>query len=264
MFKNVNDKSSKDCSTTITNYPFYDYAKKYKISILVPVYNDDDIIEEIIENIDSILNKLPFEYSIFIVNDGSGNKQREAAGLIQKKYSKVSLLDYEEGPTRRENLAQSFKKTPGDIIIFVDADLSSSLNSLPILINEIALGYDIVTGSRYIAGSSIKRKTFRLVASILYNNFIKLIFKTNIHDHMCGFKAFRREVILKLVEEMGYDRSLKRGIFWDTEMLIRAMRNGYKIKEIPIIWLERNKSALRFNREIKAIPYIIKFKREID
>ena len=55
---------------------------------------------------------------------------------------------------------------------------------------------------------------------------------------MCGFKAFKREVILTLVEEMGYDKSLKRGVFWDTELLVRAIRHGYKIKEIPILWRE--------------------------
>ena len=59
---------------------------------------------------------------------------------------------------------------------------------------------------------------------------------------MCGFKAFKRKVILTLVEEMGYDKSLKRGVFWDTELLVRAIRHGYKIKEIPILWRERKKA----------------------
>jgi hypothetical protein len=51
---------------------------------------------------------------------------------------------------------------------------------------------------------------------------------------MRAFKAFKRDVILKLVDEMGYDKSLRRGIFWDMELLIRARRHGYRIKEIPI------------------------------
>ena len=81
---------------------------------------------------------------------------------------------------------------------------------------------------------------------------------------MCGFKAFKKEVILKLVEEMGYDKSLRRGVFWDTELLVRAIKNGYKIKEIPIWWNERYESKLYFKREIKAVGYIINFARTLN
>ena len=80
---------------------------------------------------------------------------------------------------------------------------------------------------------------------------------------MCGFKAFKRDVILTLVEEMGYDKSLRRGIFWDTELFIRARRRGYKVKEIPIVWNERRKTALFFKREIKTAGYILNFMRRI-
>lgn len=93
----------------------------------------------------------------------------------------------------------------------------------------------------------------------MYNICIRFLFRTHIHDHLCGFKAFKKDVILKLVDEMGYDKSLTRGIFWDTELLIRARRHGYKIKEIPIWWSERKKSALYFKRELKTIGYIFKF-----
>ncbi len=85
------------------------------------------------------------------------------------------------------------------------------------------------------------------------------MFRTGIRDHMCGFKAFKRSVVLKLIDEMGYDTSLRRGVFWDSELLIRAVRHGYKIKEIPIWWRERNKSALFFKREIKSAKYILDF-----
>jgi len=76
---------------------------------------------------------------------------------------------------------------------------------------------------------------------------------------MCGFKAFKKDVILKLVEDMGYDESLTRGIFWDVELLIRARRHHYTTREIPIWWKERKKSALNVNKEIKTIGYVLKF-----
>ena len=232
---------------------------EHKISVFIPIFNEENIIERDIKAIEYIVKKIPFDYEIFIVNDASYDNTMAIAKKIELTNRKIRLLNFDIGPTRRENLACAFKEASGEIIVFVDIDLIASLRSLPNLIEQIILGYDIATGSRYLPDSKIKRKTFRLIISLLYNAFIRLIFNTDIHDHMCGFKAFKREAILALVEEMGYDKSLKRGVFWDTELLVRALRRGYKVKEIPIIWRERKKSALYFKREISAIDYIIEF-----
>lgn len=237
----------------------YQNDKRYKVSIFVPVFNEEKIIDRDIKAIEYIIRKLPLEYEIFIVNDASKDRSEIIAKKIEHANRKVTLLNYDIGPTRRENLAQSFRKASGDIIAFVDIDLLSSLRFLPDLIDHVRVGYDIVTGSRYVGGSQIRRKPFRLLVSSLYNIFIRFQFRTNIQDHMCGFKAFKRDVILTLVKEMGYDKSLKRGIFWDTELLVRAVNRGYKIKEIPIWWKERNKSALYFKREVKSFFYSLGF-----
>ena len=241
----------------------YEIKIKHMISIFIPVFNEERIIDRDIKTVDYIIRKLPTEYEIFIVNDSSKDKTKIIAQKIEQTNRKVKLLNYERGPTRRENLAQSFKRANGDIITFVDVDLIASLRFLPDLIEQIILGYDIITGSRYVSGSKIKRKPFRLIISLIYNACIRFLFRTHIHDHLCGFKAFKKDVILKLVDEMGYDESLTRGVFWDTELLIRARRHGYKIKEIPIWWSEREKSALYFKRELKTIGYILKFMRKL-
>lgn len=240
---------------------------EYKVSLFVPVFNEEKIIERHVKTFDHAIRKVPFDYEIFIVNDASDDKTAIIAEKIRQIDKNISLLNYKIGPTRRENLAQAFKKAGGDIIVFADMDLimgSYFLPDLTNLINEVTAGYDIAIGSRYVPGAKIKRKPFRLLISILYNVLVRFMFKTGIHDHMCGFKAFKKDVISKLVDEMGYDETLRRGVFWDTELLIRAIRHGYKIKEIPVSWQEGDESALYFKREIKAIPYIIKFKKEID
>jgi len=237
--------------------------EKDKISIFVPVFNEEKIIHRDIRIIDYTIKKLPVDYEIFIVNDGSQDKTEVIVKRIEQVNRNVTLLNYETGPTRRENLAQSFKKAHGDIIVLIDVDLFVSLRFLPDLIDQVILGYDIVTGSRYITGSKIKRKPFRLFMSLMYNACIRFLFRTHIRDHMCGFKAFRKDAILRLVEEMGYNESLERGIFWDAEMFVRARRHGYRTKEIPIWWKERKKSALNFKREIRTIGYIFKFMRKL-
>jgi|GEM_PF-365587 len=231
----------------------------HKVSVFIPIFNEEDIIERYINTLEYIIKKIPVDYELFVVNDASTDRTARIVKAIERSGRSVRLLNYKIGPTRRENLAQSFARADGDIVVFIDVDLVASLRFVNDLIEQVLSGYDIATGSRYIRGSKIKRKPFRLWISILYNNLIRLLFRTGISDHMCGFKAFKKDVILKLVREMGYDRSLTRGIFWDTELLVRARRQGLKIKEIPIWWIERNTSKLYFKREIKAIKYIIGF-----
>ncbi len=237
----------------------YESEKTYKVSVFVPIFNEEKTLTRSINTLEYIITKIPVEYEIFIVNDASKDKTMLISRNIEHINRKITLLNYSIGPTRRENLAQSFKKANGDIIVFIDVDAVRSLRFLKDLIDQIILGYDIATGSRYAPGAKIKRKLFRLLASRMYNFLIRSVFKTGIYDHMCGFKAFKKSVILKLVEEMGYDKSLRRGIFWDTELLLTAIKHGYKIKEIPIWWNERNESRLYFKREIKTVGYIINF-----
>ena len=93
----------------------------------------------------------------------------------------------------------------------------------------------------------------------MYNAFIRMLFRTGFKDNICGFKAFKREVILQIIREAGIDESRRRSVFWDTEIIIHALRKGIRIKEIPIHWKEGKSSALTFKKEIKMIPYIIKF-----
>ncbi|OGX26883.1 MAG: hypothetical protein A3D10_05635 [Omnitrophica WOR_2 bacterium RIFCSPHIGHO2_02_FULL_48_11] len=240
-----------------TNYP------QNKISLFVPVYNEQNIIARDIRILDHVMKNTKWDYEIFIVNDASRDKTESVAKNISRENPRVQVVTFMSGPTRRENLAQAFKKAKGEIVAFVDIDLISSLRFLPDLLYQIIQGYDIVTGSRYLPRAMIRRRPFRHFISVIYNFVVRLLFRTGIADHMCGFKAFRREVILKLVEEMGYDHSLERGIFWDTELLIRARRRGYRVKEIPIWWIERRKSALSVEREVKSTRYILKFWKKI-
>jgi len=199
------------------------------------------------------------DYEIFIVNDASVDATRRIVKGIQQAGHNVTLIDCVVGPTRRENLAQSFKEANGDIIVFVDIDVIASLRFLPALIDQIVSGYDIAIGSRYLPGAEIRRKPYRLMLSRICNIVIRFFFRTKISDHVCGFKAFKRDVIVKLVEEMGYDSTLRRGVFWDTELLVRARHHGYTIQEIPIRWVERRKSAISFKRDITCLGYAVGF-----
>lgn len=209
------------------------------------------------------MDKITKDYELTIVDDNSSDNSAEICKQLSRKNNRIRCLSYHNGPSRRENLARSFKDARGDIIAFMDADLSVDLVYLKRLFDEIEKGADISMGSRYAKGSYIKRTFLRKFVSYFYNLAIRLYFNSYVLDHQCGFKAFKKDVILELVNDMGYDKKFIRGWLWDAEMLIRAQRKSYKIMEFPIKWKHGQKSEFNFKRELKLIPYMIRLKKVI-
>ncbi len=235
---------------------------KQLLSIFLPVFNEEEILEKNVMKIYEFLTNFVDYFEIYIIDDGSTDLTPQIGKKLAQK-SGVRYLRFERGPSRRENLAQAFKKASGDIIVYMDIDLSSDFRALPKLIDEIQNGMDIVIGSRYVKGAKTKRVFWRLIMSLAYNNFIRFFFNSKIKDHQCGFKVFKKSVLLGLVDETGYDRLFKRGWFWDAEILIRGQKKGYKISEVPITWEHRDKGSFNFRRELKIIPYILELKMKL-
>lgn len=235
--------------------------KKKLISVIIPGYNEEDIIKDTICTVEKILASIGNPFEIFIVDDASADSTSEILKnfIKSKQHPYLRFISYKNGPSRRENLASSFKFLKGEYIVLLDMDLSMSPGHIKKMLHWLEQGYDIVCPSRYVKGSKIKRDHARYVISRLYNASIQMLFGTMLKDNVCGFKAFKREVILKLVKEAGIDKTRMRSVFWDTEILIHARRLGFSIKQMPIEWKEGKRSALNFKREIRMAPYIIKF-----
>ncbi|MDD5069585.1 MAG: glycosyltransferase family 2 protein [Candidatus Omnitrophica bacterium] len=232
---------------------------KCSVSVFVPVYNEAKNICLNIQFLQSSLEKIGCLYEIIVVDDASTDTTIQALSGLVKNDNRLRILRYETGPSRRENLASSFEYAKYDLIVFTDCDLINTFDYISDLVLNLLSGNDIVIASRYLKDSKIKRNIFRLFLSKIYLFLIRICFRLDISDFLCGFKAFKRDVLLDLVKEMGYDNSFKRGIFWDAELLIRAKSAGYKIKEIPVVWFEGGKSSLNFSHEKGMFFYIIKF-----
>src|SRR3989338_6240241 len=234
---------------------------KQKISLFIPIYNEAGILGENVSKICSTLSKITKNFELFIVDDNSNDGSQSICRRICKKNNKIRYLRYSNGPSRRENLAKSFKFAKGDTIAFIDMDLSTDLSHTKRLFDEIEKGADISIGSRYVKGSYIKRNFSRRAVSYFYNAFLQFFFHSRIYDHQCGFKAFKRHVILDLVKEMGYDKKFIRGWFWDAELLLRAQKKPYKIVEFPVKWHYGKTSTFDLKRELKMISYILEHRK---
>ncbi len=231
------------------------------ISIFVPVYNEGKILGANITKLYKKMISLRRNFDIYIVDDGSTDNTKKIGEALSRK-SKIHYIRFNNGPSRRENLAQAFRKSTKDVTMFIDADLSTNLNYMAEVLNKIDEGYDISIGSRYM-GIKPKRKLSRRIISILYNSFLRLYLGSKIKDHQCGFKSFNKKCLLKLLDEMGYDKSLHRGWFWDAELLIRAQNNSCRIAEVPVEWESGARSTFRFGTELKMLKSIYNLKRKL-
>jgi len=229
------------------------------ISVFVPCYNEEKRIEQNILSIYHALIKLNKQFELVIVDDGSTDKTTKIGKILDENYKHIKYQYYNDGPSRRENLGKAFRTAKGDVVVFMDLDLSVDLSYVPKLLKGIENGYDVVIGSRY-KDVRAKRRFVRLVISTIYNKFMRFYLGSHIADHQCGFKAFKKDKLLVLLDEMGYDNQLIRGWFWDVELLIRAQRKNYKINEFPVAWKFGKQSSFDFIRELKMIPYVLKLR----
>jgi glycosyltransferase AglD len=217
-----------------------------EISIVIPVYNENVKLKLALERTIAGLKEINCASEIIIAEDGSTDGTYEFASNFVSRNSNIRLLHSEQKQGRGRALDRAIKAANGDIICYLDVDLATDMSYLPLLVKAIRNeGYDLATGSRLMPQSDTRRSFKRSVASSTYNSMVRALLGSIIYDHQCGFKAFKRSSVLKLLDEV------KDGHwFWDTELLVRAQHDGYRIKEIPVRWRESNSTKVDLKRDI--------------
>ena len=211
-----------------------------KIIISLPAYNEEFLIYDSSVKLRNFCEKnlWNYDWKIIIADNNSADRTADMAKKLEKESD--GKIIYKFIPQKGKGLAirESWKNFDADFYIFMDADMATDLSALPVLIKELENGDDLVIGSRFIKGSSTKRTLARKTTSKVFSILTRLIFGLKIKDYPCGFKGADKNVInkiLPLVENNAF--------FFDTELVIRSAMGGMKIKEIPVIWQDRDKTA---------------------
>jgi glycosyltransferase AglD len=235
------------------------FMSQPQISVVLPCYNEKELAVEHTREVYSYLKNLGWNFELIVCDDASTDGTAEALNKLTEP--EIRVLHFTNGPSRRENLSRALQDAKGEVLVYMDMDLSTDLKYLTDIVNPVLHdSYDIAIGSRYKEGAEVKREVLRLVYSKLYNGTIRMLFGSKVLDHQCGFKAFRRNVFHELAQELGYDEEFLRGWFWDAELLIRAQQKKLRILEIPVKWILAKKSSFHFFRELKVLPYMLGLK----
>ena len=213
--------------------------------VISPTYNECKNVQSLIE---IILGKHP-EFHLLIVDDSSPDGTANKVKELQEDYSNLHL---EERPAK-DGLGTAyiygFKwaiEREYDRIVQMDADLSHDPNDVPHLVNLLDEN-DLIVGSRYVEGVSVVNWPIRrLMLSYGANLYSRVITGMPIKDSTGGFKAWRREVL----EELDLNAVRSQGYSFQIEMNFRTWCKGFRIKEVPIIFVDRTSGESKMSKNI--------------
>ena len=212
-----------------------------KVSVVFPAYNEAARLEPAVNEVTHALDEFTRSYEVIIAEDGSTDGTDRVAAELVAKYPFVKHLHGEQRLGRGAALKNAFKQSSGEVLVYMDLDLATNLEHLKALVDAVdSGGYDFATGSRLLPESNVKRSRTRNLASKTYNFMVRKLLGSKVRDHQCGFKAFRREPLMVLLDEVRANHW-----FWDTEVLVRGYRRGYRIKEIPVSWKGGRETKVR-------------------
>jgi glycosyltransferase involved in cell wall biosynthesis len=250
--------------------------RRFSVDVVIPVLNEAHVLERSAARVRDFLHaNLPYESKVVIVDNGSTDGTDTVARQLNARYPDVQFLHLSQRGRGRA-LRHAWLQSKADVVCYMDVDLSTDLRHLPELVRAILHGgYDVATGSRLLPASRTRRSLKREVISRIYNVFLKVILGTRFSDAQCGFKAVGRPAVEKIVPQIE-DQSW----FFDTELLVLAEKQGYRIKDLPVQWIEDDdsrvnivstawddiKGALRLRRQLwagKLLPARVGDKRRV-
>jgi glycosyltransferase involved in cell wall biosynthesis len=205
------------------------------VDIIIPVLNEEDQLESSVLALrDFLLASCPYRWRIVVADNGSKDRTPQICQELKARFP--GQVDFErlELRGRGRALRTAWLKSNADVLCYMDVDLSTNLRALPPLLAALMHSdYDLGTGSRLMHGAIVTRQWKRELISRTYNTIIRLFFWHRFRDAQCGFKAITREAAQKLIPQVKDNEW-----FFDTELLLKAERQGYRIFEVPVEWIE--------------------------
>lgn len=191
-----------------------------QLSIIIPVYNEEQNIEILHNHLHSILVKLSQSYEIVFVDDGSTDRSVSVMKQLKTQDDHIKIISFRKNFGQTAALDAGFKFASGDVIITLDADLQNDPADIPRLLSKLHEGFDVVSGWRYPRKDPLSKKLFSKLADLIR----KIVLRDQIHDSGCTLKAYRKEAVKDL------------NLFGEMHRYIPAIisSNGFSVTEIKV------------------------------
>ena len=208
----------------------------YTLNVIIPAYNEGQVIFQTIMCLCSYLREMLYaDWRIIVADNGSTDNTADRVMAAQEVYGPRVIRHVIPERGRGRALTQALGLFRADVAVYMDADLSTGLVALNTVTQSVLDGQDLVVGSRLLPSSRVQGRSFkREVLSRGYSLLARAVLGIwDIRDFQCGFKALSPLAVsglVPLVKDTGW--------FWDTELIALAKKNGYKVKEEPVTWVD--------------------------
>ncbi|KAA0235311.1 MAG: hypothetical protein JJLCMIEE_01653 [Acidimicrobiales bacterium] len=208
-------------------------ARQPVLDLVVPVHNEEAVLASSIERLLGYLGAFPFSFRVSIADNASTDRTWEIACRLTRRHPSVRAV-HRPQKGRGGALRSAWMTSDAEVVAYTDVDLSTDLDALLPLVAPLVSGHsDVAIGSRLVPGARVVRGPKRELVSRAYNLILRIVARARFRDAQCGFKALRRDtagLLLPLVENDNW--------FFDTELLLLAQRNGLRIHEVPVDWVD--------------------------
>ena len=210
---------------------------KVFLSIIIPAYNEGNIITTTLNTVKSFLDKKKYSWEVIVVDDGSTDKTAEKVTNFQDG---VKLLKLRNNQGKGAALKAGVLGSIGEHVFFTDADLSVPVDNIDTFLGELK-NADVVIGSRRVEGATIEihQPFLRENMGRVYTILSRLITGTNLSDFTCGFKGFREKAAKEI-----FNKSVIKRWAYDSEILFLANKYRFIIEEVPVSWRNRAESRV--------------------
>lgn len=165
-----------------------------RLSIIMPVYNEEGSIQELYSEIKTVLGRLSSDCEIIAVNDGSEDRSFGILKSIAANDQNFKVINFGRNYGQTAAISAGIDACQGDIVIPLDADLQNDPNDIPQFLEKINDGFDVVSGWREDRKDSLSRR----LPSQLANKLISFVTQVKLHDYGCTMKAYKREIIKEI------------------------------------------------------------------
>jgi glycosyltransferase involved in cell wall biosynthesis len=204
------------------------------VSVVVACYNEESVLRESFAALKGTLEDFERSWEILFVDDCSSDGTREIIRSLIQEHPDLALRSilHERNRGRGATVSDGFRAARGEVVGYLDIDLEVHSRYIPSLVRAIEAGADVATIRRIYAFQVLSLD--RYLMSRGYSWLVRRLLGTSLHDTETGYKFFRRDSVLPLLDEIRDE-----GWFWDTEVMIRAERRGLRIEEIPGAYVRR-------------------------
>lgn len=216
------------------------------ISAVIPVFNEELTIGNVIKRLTAVMQKIGFKYEMIVVDDCSKDRSIETS-----RSQNVKVISLKQHMGKGYALRAGFAKAKGEITITIDSDGSHRPEELPRLLTPILQNEaDLVIGSRYLSQKPVATKKLNAVGVRLFNFLIEILTRAEVSDSQSGYRAMK-SMVLRCMHLKSNEYEI------ESEMLVKTARQGFRVIEVPISFEQRTYGTSRLDPIVDGFKILL-------